>query len=131
MEINDLPGNDESIRVETDGSGSENPNDPKLSDVKKEEDLMNGCFVPFMLFVGVIFALLYPIVWTPFAFTRMGFPIDSLYVWPPCVLVWILLSVFTYRHVGKNAFIWYMLISSWTCLTIETFLTFHFALPPL
>lgn len=103
----------------------------KSEQARKEEDDFEGCIVPLINFMAIPYATLYPLFWVPFAFTAIGFPVYSLYVWPFCVLAWLLSLIVAHRYLKGRPFDYYIAVSTLLCVLVETVLTFYLSYPDL
>lgn len=103
----------------------------KKGEKPKEEDDFDGCIVPLITFFAIPYAALFPLFWVPFAFTPLGFPIYSLYVWPFCVLEWLLSLLAARKRLANRSFYYFIAVSTVLCVLVETVLTFYLSYPDL
>ena len=97
----------------------------------KEDNGFEGCIIPMITFFAMPYAALYPLFWVPFAFTTIGFPVYCLYVWPFCVLIWLLSLLTAHKYLEEKSFDHFIAVSSVLCVLIQTVLTFYLSYPDL
>lgn len=105
-----------------------------MSNCNKENekwDDLDDLVIPVVTYSAVPYAALFPLFWIPFAFTKIGFPVYSLYVWPICVLVWLIVLIVAHNHLGKKAFERFVAISAVACIFVQIVLTFYLSYPDL
>ncbi len=96
-----------------------------------DDNEFDGCIIPLITFFTVPLSALYPLWWFPFIFSKIGFPIYSLYVWPFCAIAWLLSLIMAHKRLGERAFTRFIAISSLVCLVVLNVLTFYFSFPDL
>lgn len=99
--------------------------------MKAKENDFDGCVIPLINFFTVPYAALYPLFWVPFLFSPLGFPVYCLYVWPICVLIWVLSLIVAHKHMVDRHFSYFIALSTILCVIVETALTFYLSFPDL
>lgn len=96
-----------------------------------EDRDIDGCVVPLTMIVVVPYAALYPLFWVPFAFTKIGFPVYSLYVWPVCLFAWLASLIVARKYLNERDFFRFLVLASVFSVLIQTVLTFWLSYPDL
>lgn len=93
----------------------------------RNENDLDGCIFPLMYFFVTPYAVLFPLFWVPFAFTEIGFPVYSLYVWPFCLLIWVLSMLAAKKCLSEKHFDYFTAVSTIVCALVQTILTFYYS----
>lgn len=103
----------------------------ETNNITEEKNDFDDCILPFISFIATIYAVLFPLFWIPFTFTKIGFPVFLLYVWPFCILAWIISLIVAQRYMQKRGFERFIVISALICIIVQTVLIFYFSYPDL
>lgn len=103
----------------------------ETNNITEEKNDFDDCILPFISFIATIYAVLFPLFWIPFTFTKIGFPVFLLYVWPFCILAWVVSLIVAQRYMQKRGFERFIAISALTCIIVQTVLIFYLSYPDL
>lgn len=98
---------------------------------EKDKNDFDNYLIPLLTLFAVPYAALFPLFWIPFTFTQIGFLVYSLYVWPFCMLAWLLSLIVVHKHLEKRSYNRFIAVSAVACVLIQTILIFYYSYPDL